>query len=62
VPAGERWYVAGDGTAVPLGRAHPDDDCRVTHWLLCPAAEPQARLDGPLYGVWARRRAQLGPS
>lgn len=38
VPAGKRWRVAGDGTAVNLGSAVPSDICRVSHFDVCPAA------------------------
>ncbi|GGT20584.1 DUF6083 domain-containing protein [Streptomyces purpureus] len=37
VPRGERWYIAGDGTAVNLRGASPTDTCRVTHFFLCRA-------------------------
>ncbi|CAM5576757.1 hypothetical protein GCM10010230_35710 [Streptomyces narbonensis] len=36
VPAGSRWRVAGDGTAVNLGPAVPSDTCRVSHFDVCP--------------------------
>ncbi|WP_241838061.1 DUF6083 domain-containing protein [Streptomyces sp. CB03234] len=35
VPRGERWYVAGDGTAVQLRGAAPSDTCRVSHFSVC---------------------------
>jgi hypothetical protein len=38
VPAGRRWRIAGDGTAVNLGTAVPSDICRVSHSDVCPAA------------------------
>ncbi|MFD3512542.1 DUF6083 domain-containing protein [Streptomyces sp. NPDC058657] len=37
VPAGKRWRIAGDGTAVNLGSAIPADTCRISHFDLCPA-------------------------
>ncbi|MFJ8012896.1 DUF6083 domain-containing protein [Streptomyces sp. NPDC096339] len=37
VPAGRRWRIAGDGTAVNLGAALPSDTCRVSHFDVCPA-------------------------
>ncbi|QGV82688.1 hypothetical protein EIZ62_15785 [Streptomyces ficellus] len=37
VPRAERWYVAADGTAVPLRGAAPSGRCRVTHLSVCPA-------------------------
>ncbi|MFE1414298.1 DUF6083 domain-containing protein [Streptomyces sp. NPDC085524] len=36
VPAGQRWRIAGDGTAVNLGAALPSDTCRVSHFDVCP--------------------------
>ncbi|MFF7181944.1 DUF6083 domain-containing protein [Streptomyces sp. NPDC008121] len=36
VPAGRRWRVAGDGTAVDLGHAQPSDTCRISHFDVCP--------------------------
>lgn len=44
VPAGRRWRIAGDGTAVNLGSAVPSDICRVSHFDICEAA---ADLRGP---------------
>jgi hypothetical protein len=35
VPRGERWYLAGDGTAVILRGAAPSDTCRVSHFYVC---------------------------
>ncbi|WP_344355250.1 DUF6083 domain-containing protein [Streptomyces gobitricini] len=37
VPRGERWYVAGDGTAVQLRGAVPSGTCRVSHFSVCAA-------------------------
>ncbi|MER7107044.1 DUF6083 domain-containing protein [Streptomyces sp. NPDC000229] len=37
VPRGERWYVAGDGTAVQLRGAVPSGTCRVSHFSVCTA-------------------------
>ncbi|WP_329380061.1 DUF6083 domain-containing protein [Streptomyces sp. NBC_01351] len=37
VPAGKRWRIAGDGTAVNLGAAMPADTCRVSHFDVCTA-------------------------
>lgn len=37
VPRGERWYVAGDGTAVQLRGAVPSATCRVSHFSVCTA-------------------------
>ncbi|MEU9980495.1 DUF6083 domain-containing protein [Streptomyces sp. NPDC050856] len=39
VPRGERWYIAGDGTAVNPRGAVPSDRCRVSHFSVC-AARP----------------------
>ncbi|MEE1751364.1 DUF6083 domain-containing protein [Streptomyces sp. SP18CS02] len=36
VPRGERWHIAGDGTAVNLRGAVPSDTCRVSHFFVCP--------------------------
>lgn len=59
VPAGRRWRVAGDGTAVGLGSAVPSDTCRVTHFDVCPARPAPA--DSPvMLALWrshARRTA-----
>ncbi|WP_435975013.1 DUF6083 domain-containing protein [Streptomyces sp. Qhu_M48] len=59
VPAGSRWRVAGDGTAVNLGSAVPSDTCRVSHFDVC-AAGP-APVGAPvLLALWrghARRIA-----
>ncbi|MFE9636537.1 DUF6083 domain-containing protein [Streptomyces sp. NPDC006463] len=35
VPAGKRWRIAGDGTAVNLGASLPSDTCRVSHFDVC---------------------------
>ncbi|MFI0926076.1 DUF6083 domain-containing protein [Streptomyces sp. NPDC021012] len=51
VPAGRRWRVAGDGTAVNLGSAVPSDTCRVTHFDVCPARPAPA--DSPvMLALW----------
>ncbi|MER5205209.1 DUF6083 domain-containing protein [Streptomyces sp. NPDC002825] len=59
VPAGRRWRIAGDGTAVNLGSAVPSDTCRVSHFDVCPARPAPA--DSPvLLALWrshARRTA-----
>ncbi|MFH8624814.1 DUF6083 domain-containing protein [Streptomyces vietnamensis] len=59
VPAGRRWRVAGDGTAVNLGPAVPSDTCRVSHFDVCPARPAPA--DSPvMLALWrshARRMA-----
>jgi Family of unknown function (DUF6083) len=55
VPPGKRWRVAGDGTAVNLGSANPTDECRITHFDVCPAKS--APDDGsPLLAIWRQRR------
>lgn len=36
VPAGKRWRIAPDGTALNLGAAGPTDHCRVSHFDVCP--------------------------
>ncbi|MCB5170236.1 DUF6083 domain-containing protein [Streptomyces bambusae] len=53
VPAGKRWRIAGDGTAVALGRAEPADSCRVSHFDVCPAAEAPAE-SLTLLSLWWR--------
>lgn len=62
VPPGKRWRVAGDGTAVNLGGANPADECRITHFDVCPAKRPPD--DGPLLlAIWRqRRRAGISPA
>ncbi|MFJ4874402.1 DUF6083 domain-containing protein [Streptomyces sp. NPDC088745] len=42
VPAGKRWRIAGDGTAVNLGSSIPTDTCRISHFDLCPARSAAA--------------------
>ncbi len=59
VPAGSRWRVAGDGTAVNLGSAVPSDTCRVSHFDVC-AAGPEPVGSLVLLALWrahARRIA-----
>ncbi|QES07197.1 hypothetical protein DEJ44_17350 [Streptomyces venezuelae] len=59
VPAGSRWRVAGDGTAVQLGAALPSDTCRVSHFDVC-AAAPAPVGSPALLALWrghARRIA-----
>lgn len=58
IPAGRRWRIAGDGTAVNLGAASPSDTCRVSHFDVCPSRA--APVDSPaLLALW-RRNAQPG--
>lgn len=59
VPAGSRWRVAGDGTAVNLRSAVPSDTCRVSHFDVC-AAGPEPVGSPVLLALWrghARRIA-----
>ncbi|MCX5194729.1 DUF6083 domain-containing protein [Streptomyces sp. NBC_00249] len=35
VPAGQRWRIAPDGTAVNLGAGSPTDTCRISHFYVC---------------------------
>ncbi|MGW0390257.1 DUF6083 domain-containing protein [Streptomyces sp. NPDC003042] len=35
IPAGKRWRISGDGTAVNLGASTPSDTCRVSHFDVC---------------------------
>ncbi|MFF1506940.1 DUF6083 domain-containing protein [Streptomyces sp. NPDC058326] len=51
VPAGSRWRVAGDGTAVDLGSAVPSDTCRVSHFDVC-AANPEPVGSPVLLALW----------
>jgi hypothetical protein len=53
IPAGKRWRIAGDGTAVNLGAASPTDTCRISHFDICPAKP--APVDSPtLLALWWR--------
>ncbi len=55
IPLGKRWRVAGDGTAVNLHWANPTDECRITHFDVCPAKP--APCDGSLLlAIWRQRR------
>lgn len=57
VPPGKRWRVAGDGTAVNLGGANPTDECRITHFDVCPTR--RAPEDGTfLLSVWRANRRE----
>ncbi|MGW6395331.1 DUF6083 domain-containing protein [Streptomyces sp. NPDC055103] len=51
VPAGRRWRVAGDGTAVGLGPAVPSDTCRVSHTDVCPG-RPAPTGSPVLLALW----------
>ncbi|GHG25074.1 hypothetical protein GCM10018791_46000 [Streptomyces zaomyceticus] len=51
VPAGSRWRVAGDGTAVNLGSAVPSDTCRISHFDVCPAG-PEPVGSPVLLALW----------
>jgi hypothetical protein len=58
IPAGRRWRIAGDGTAVNLRSAEPSDTCRITHFDICPANP--APVESPvLLSLW-RRNARPG--
>lgn len=57
VPAGQRWRIASDGTAVNMGRAAPMDECRITHWLVCPARPGPAVSAPHLQTLWHNRRS-----
>ncbi|MFJ4850686.1 MULTISPECIES: DUF6083 domain-containing protein [unclassified Streptomyces] len=54
VPAGRRWRVAGDGTAVDLRSAVPSDTCRISHFDVCPAGPPP--VASPVVPAQWRRR------
>lgn len=51
VPAGSRWRVAGDGTAVNLGSAVPSDTCRISHFDVCPVG-PEPVGSPVLLALW----------
>ncbi len=58
VPAGRRWRVARDGTAVNLRASVSFGTCRISHFEVCPAGPPPA-ASPLLLGQWrsnARRR------
>jgi hypothetical protein len=68
IPAGKRWRVAGDGTAVNLGCAVPSDICRVSHADLCTAAandrqgsDRQPIRRRPSAAIRSERRCEGGP-
>lgn len=54
IPPGKRWRVAGDGTAVNLHRANPADQCRITHFDVCPA-KPAPSDGSLLLAIWRDR-------
>ncbi|MBT2526619.1 hypothetical protein J7E91_14580 [Streptomyces sp. ISL-99] len=55
VPAGKRWRIAGDGTAVNLGSSSPSDTCRISHFDLCPARSATAGGPGlPRYEIYSQ--------
>lgn len=56
VPAGKRWHIAADGTAVTLGAPAPSDRCRISHFDVCPLA-PAPTGSPVLLALW-RRNAQ----
>jgi hypothetical protein len=58
VPKGKRWRVAGDGTAVNLGTANPSDECRITHFDVCPT-RPQPLDGNVLIAAWRRNAAEM---
>ncbi|GAA4522572.1 hypothetical protein GCM10023191_102010 [Actinoallomurus oryzae] len=58
IPPGKRWRVAGDGTAVNLRSGNPTDECRITHFDICPAKP--APIDGPfMLALWRQRRPKV---
>jgi hypothetical protein len=61
VPAGKRWRIAGDGTAINLGRANPSDYCRVSHFDVCPA-NPAPGDSKVLLAVWRQHSRQRRPA
>ncbi|MGW7103977.1 DUF6083 domain-containing protein [Streptomyces sp. NPDC054838] len=60
VPAAGRYRIGSDGTAVHLGAAAPTDDCRVTHFDICPA-RPAPRHPYLLH-LWQHAAARCGRS
>ncbi|MBT2472957.1 hypothetical protein J7E97_35195 [Streptomyces sp. ISL-66] len=56
VPAGKRWHIAADGTAVTLAAPAPYDRCRISHFDVCPLA-PAPTGSPVLLALW-RRNAQ----
>lgn len=58
VPAGRRWRVAGDGTAVNLRAAVPSDTCRISHVDVCPAGPPPV-ASPVLLAQWRRNARRL---
>ncbi len=58
IPAGKRWRIAGDGTAVNLGSAVPSDTCRISHFDICPA-RPAPTGSATLLMLW-RRNSRRG--
>ncbi|MEU7041635.1 DUF6083 domain-containing protein [Streptomyces varsoviensis] len=58
IPAGKRWRIAGDGTAVNLGSAAPSDTCRITHFDICPARPAPIGSD-ILLTLWQRNSQQM---
>nr|WSX50946.1 DUF6083 domain-containing protein [Streptomyces sp. NBC_00974] len=56
VPAGKRWHIAADGTAVTLGAPAPSDRCRISHFDVCPLG-PAPTGSPVLLALW-RRNAQ----
>ncbi|WP_326611146.1 DUF6083 domain-containing protein [Streptomyces scopuliridis] len=59
IPPGKRWHMAGDGTALNLGRASPSDTCRISHFDVCPKSP--APGDSPTMPARWRRNAQRRP-
>jgi hypothetical protein len=59
IPAGRRWRIAGDGTAVGLRAAEPSDTCRITHFDICPA-NPAPVQSPVLLSLWRRNARGLG--
>jgi hypothetical protein len=60
VAAGHRWRIAGDGTAINLGRSNPTDTIRVSHWDVCPAKQPPKHSPA-LLRLWEQRAGHRTP-
>ncbi|MFG2411781.1 DUF6083 domain-containing protein [Streptomyces goshikiensis] len=58
VPTGQRWRIAGDGTAANLAPAAPDGTCRITHFAVCPLGAPPKAPH--LLRLWRHGAARLG--
>ncbi|MGW6686556.1 DUF6083 domain-containing protein [Streptomyces sp. NPDC054961] len=58
VPAGKRWHIAADGTAVTLGAPAPSDRCRISHFDVCPLG-PAPTGSPVLLALWSRNAQRV---